>query len=84
VGLEGVAMIVGGYYEAGQGNGLGQLVQEIVGGGALQSGVTTQLVAQLQDPEVKAQVRRAARPLMLEAAAYIFGAVALALILFRR
>jgi hypothetical protein len=71
-------------HESGQADPFGDILGDVIGGGAVQGGVKQQLLAQLQDPDVQAQLRTAARPLMLEAAAYIFGAVALALVLFRK
>lgn len=72
------------YSETGQADPLGDLLGDVISGGAVQSGITNQLVAQLEDPQVRAQLRAAARPVMLEAAAYMFAAVALAMILFRK
>lgn len=70
--------------ETGVENPFGDVIETVLSGGAVQSGVKQQLIAQLQDPQVQAQLRAAARPVVLEAAAYMFAAVALALILFRK
>lgn len=69
-------MIRGGYYESGQ-NGLDALLGEVLGGGAVQTGVKSQLITQIRDPEVQAELRAAARPLMIEGALYVAGAVAI-------
>ena len=70
--------------ETGSADPLSDVIETVLSGGAVQSGVKQQLIAQLQDPQVQAQLRAAARPVVLEAAAYMFAAVALALILFRK
>jgi hypothetical protein len=76
-------MISGGFFESGQ-DGVDALLGEVLGGGAVSSGVKSQMLRQIRDPEIQAELKKAARPLMIEGAVYVAGAVALVLLLLGR
>ena len=70
-------------YESGQAP-LDELLGQVLGGGAVQQGVKGQLISQIRDPEVQAELRSVARPLMIEGALYVAGAVAIVMLVMNR
>ena len=65
------------------GKGIEEILGQVVGGGAVTGALKEQAITTLQSPEVRAELRAALRPALLEAAAVMVDGVAVVLYLFR-
>lgn len=66
------------------GNIVDDAVQRVVAGPEMTQAVKTLLIANLQDPEVRAEIAQAARPVAIEGALYVAGAIALVMLVARQ